>query len=776
MKNLLKYMLIAGVTLGVASCEREPLMSGGGEGAVNFSIDYSTTTASRADDQSDFTPEKLKVRIYRPEGTDDQVLIRRYTSMEEIPTPLYLVAGEYSVLVEAGDKSNTAFVEEDEDARKLKLCYEGRKDFTVAPKSNTNIDVVCPTINVRANLLFDTADSQKDATGRRIHENRMISDVKITVAALTTDAANVADLTAAITEAEAPMLTFTQFEKTVDANGLATASGYFLLPEGVETLVWAFEGTHETDGRIARVGTISDVKPAHAYKTSFYYTRTPDGYAAVQVEIDDDTENFEDDWYFKPQPEITGSGIDAADVNTYTEGSDVVLTCESINDLVTLSLGGVEFFKDGAVVADAITGVSCVKNEATKVTITLSEAYFDTLNGGVQTLSFGMQDAGSSEVYAQHVEFRKQGLVADEVTADLWANTATFKALVQSSVSKVEIRYRKEGASDWNTLTAVAGTTADGFTTYTAASTAGWIESTNGNNHKVYKPDMTKSIFANNRYEYQLLFDGVAEGPTVVYAPTTSQSIPYATFEDSSLACYGNDTGVAPFWGSGNNSFTNDDPLCRFATYSGMQGIGCAQLSSCAAGAFGITMLAAGNLFTGTFNKPSTTGTVRFGVKYNWEARPTALKLKFWGDLGTVDRDDKDAGKIADGQPDEASILVAIVDWSARHEVTSGTGNPTGMWSPEDGVNAVSEGQIIGYGVAYPTGKSTHTGMVDYEVPIVYYNTTNKPSANYTLVISAATSRYGDYMNGCSDSNMYIDDIRWSYAAEFEQTFANTTY
>lgn len=763
MKTLLKYMLIAGVTLGVASCEREPLMSGGGEGAVNFSIDYSTTTASRADDQSDFTPEKLKVRIYRPEGADDQVLIRRYTSMEEIPTPLYLVAGEYSVLVEAGDKSNTAFVEEDEDARKLKLCYEGRKDFTVAPKSNTDIDVVCPTINVRANLLFDTADSQKDATGRRIHENRMISDVKITVAALTTDAANVADLTAAITEAEAPMLTFTQFEKTVDANGLATASGYFLLPEGVTTLVWAFEGTHETDGRIARVGTISDVKPAHAYKTSFYYTRTPDGYAAVQVEIDETTENFEDDWYFKPQPEITGSGIDAAGVNTYTEGSDVVLTCESINDLVTLSLGGVEFFKDGAVVADAITGVSCVKNEATKVTITLSEAYFDTLNGGVQTLSFGMQDAGSSEVYAQHVEFRKQGLVADEVTADLWANTATFKALVQSSVSKVEIRYRKEGASDWNTLTAVAGTTADGFTTYTAASTAGWIESTNGNNHKVYKPDMTKSIFANNRYEYQLLFDGVAEGPTVVYAPTTSQSIPYATFEDSSLACYGNDTGIAPFWGSGNNSYTPS--LCTFSSYDGNQGVACPKLAAGLGGIPGVfELLAAGNLFTGTFNKPSTTGTVAFGVKYNWEARPTSFKMKYWGSIGTVDRVDKSSFEIlSKGEADQASILVAIVDWSERHKVTSGTGDPTGMWSPEDGANAVSEGKIIGYGVAYPTGQTAGSSMVEMQIDLYYYDTTTKPSANYTLVISCATSRYGDYMNGCSTNVMYVDDFRWGY-------------
>lgn len=762
MNNLLKYMLIAGVTLGVVSCEREPLMSGGSEGAVNFSIDYSTTTASRADDQSDFTPEKLKVRIYRPEGTDDQVLIRRYTSMEEIPTPLYLVAGEYSVLVEAGDKSNAAFVEEDEDARRLKLCYEGRKDFTVAPKSNTDIDVVCPTINVRANLLFDTADSQKDATGRRIHENRMISDVKIMVAALTTDAANVADLTAAITEAEAPMLTFTQFEKTVDANGLATASGYFLLPEGVETLVWAFEGTHETDGRIARVGTISDVKPAHAYKTSFYYTRTPDGYAAVQVEIDDDTENFEDDWYFKPQPEITGSGIDAAGVNTYTEGSDVVLTCESINDLVTLSLGGVEFFKDGAVVANAITGVSCEKDEVTKVTITLSEAYFDTLNGGVQTLSFGMQDAGSDEVYGQQLQFFKQGLVIDETAADFWLNTATFYAYITENVSKVQMRYRASGETVWNVVDAAnVGSTAT-HQLYAGNSVTGWIEEQNSKGYTQYAPDKTKSIFPANSYEVQLLLDDQPHGQITTYvAPSVDQPINDFSFENSGLSCWSQNNSDASFWGSGNNSFKKE--LCTQGSRAGQLGSACAKLKASET----LGMLAAGNLFTGQFDfdLASTSGTVSFGVKYNWVARPTAIKVRVWHNIGAVTTSTHahDA-TIPIDSPDQASIQAVVIDWHSQHQVTSGSGAPTGVWSPENGPDASpSSGKVIGYGVVYPEGTTSGDSMVEMVIPIKYYDTVTKPVGNYTLIISSATSRYGDYMNGCKNNEMYIDGFEWVY-------------
>ena len=235
------------------------------------------------------------------------------------------------------------------------------------------------------------------------------------------------------------------------------------MPEGVTTLVWAFEGEHETDGAIARMGTIRDVEAAHAYKVAFHYTRTPDGYAKVEVEVDDSVEVLDDKWYFKPQPEISGAGIDAAGINRYAEGSTVTLVCESINDLTTLSLGGVNFFENGAPVEGAIAGVSCVKNEATKVTITLAPTYFSTLNGGEQTLEFGMQDAGGADIYAQQIKFRKQGMLPEATTADLWKNTASFEALVDGDATNVKFQYRERGASEWNTVAATQQGTEEGF-------------------------------------------------------------------------------------------------------------------------------------------------------------------------------------------------------------------------------------------------------------------------------------------------------------------------
>ena len=49
-------------------------------------------------------------------------------------------------------------------------------------------------------------------------------------------------------------------------------------------------------------------------------------------------------------------------------------------------------------------------------------------------------------------------------------------------------------------------------------------------------------------------------------------------------------------------------------------------------------------------------------------------------------------------------------------------------------------------------------------LPIVYYEKTDTPpSANYTLVISTATSFLGDYLTGCTTNKLWVDDFKWVY-------------
>lgn len=740
MKKITQYICIAGAAILAAACDNS-LPSTEGEGAVTFDIDLSAETRG-VDADGNFVPDELLVRIYSVSGTGDdeqRSLIRRYTSMDEIPSPLYLVAGSYAVKVEAGDESNTAFVEpadENNDGieRKEKLCFAGEKTFNIVAGATSNIEVECPTQNVKAGIVFDTQSTA--------NENSLLTNVKIQLAAMTSTATDVAGF--ATDAAKAPKLEFT-----------GSGTGYFLMPEGVNTLVWAFQATHPDDSAVAKVGTISNVEAGKYYKVNFNYSKTPDGYADIKVIVDKNVDEWEDEFNFKPQPEITSTDIDVAGENIY-KGETVNLKCESINDLNSISLDGTAIFTNGEPVSNALTGVTVTKGtEATKVTITLTADYFATLAGANQALQFEVTDKENGDC-KQEILFKKRGLLPEEATCDLWANTATLKAFVpEESVTAVQIQYRKKGTETWNSVNATKGEN----NVWSATTAAKWSENTTVNSgYTVYVPDTNQGIFANNTYEYQLVVDNTA-GDKAELKTTTSQTIPYGDFEDSSLSCWTVNNSSAPYWGSGNNDIMSAlKTLCSQVQFNGNEGQYCAKLDAKYS-----VMFAAGNLFTGQFSMKGTTGTVSFGIKYNWDARPTALKLKLYHNIGTVDYDTH-AAKIGIDEADQASVYMAIVDWGSQHKVSSGTSDPTGVWSVEDGPNAVSEGKIIGYGVIYPKGKTDGDSMVDTEIPIYYYDNVTKPSSNnYTLIIAASTSRYGDYMNGCSSNEMYVDDFQWVY-------------
>lgn len=225
---------------------------------------------------------------------------------------------------------------------------------------------------------------------------------------------------------------------------------------------------------------------------------------------------------------------------------------------------------------------------------------------------------------------------------------------------------------------------------------------------------------------------------------------------EGSLSCFTTDNKTTTTWGSGNNTMKKN--LCNAGSFTGMGGSQCAKLS--ASKTLGI--LAAGNLFTGTFSMSGTTGTVSFGQKYNYTARPKSLKFKYHATVGAVDVNK--FGTIQTGEQDISTIYVAIVDWSARHVVTSGMSAPTGTWDPAAQTSLEGSGAIIAYGVMDITSTTSGDAMVEGEIPLRYFSTdTAAPAGNYTLVISCATSKYGDYMNGCSTNVLYVDDFTWGY-------------
>lgn len=117
---------------------------------------------------------------------------------------------------------------------------------------------------------------------------------------------------------------------------------------------------------------------------------------------------------------------------------------------------------------------------------------------------------------------------------------------------------------------------------------------------------------------------------------------------------------------------------------------------------------------------------------------------------------------LAKGEQDKARIFVCIIDWDAPHNVSTGLSNPKGIWDPETTTNP-GEGNIIGYGSLFIDKDTEGNSMVDAKLKINYYDKETKPSKAYKLLISCATSAYGDYMNGCKSNVMYVDDFEWVY-------------
>ena len=210
MKKILPYVLSCLMLLGASCAEDDAPV--GGEGVVNFRIE-TTSAATRGE----YDPlDDLLIRIYKADGG----LIRRYTSLDDMPENLYLVAGGYKITVEAGNWN---------PATRTEKSYRGEKDFTVLAQQVITERVVCPTVNTGVRVSFDQSVADK-------------FDLSACVYVSASDRFELAAIN------EVPTLRF-------DLADPSAATGYFILPEGVSNLSWGFygEGTRTSPFRSKRL-------------------------------------------------------------------------------------------------------------------------------------------------------------------------------------------------------------------------------------------------------------------------------------------------------------------------------------------------------------------------------------------------------------------------------------------------------------------------------------------------------------------------------------------
>ena len=679
-----KILSLLSVVLVLASCSKDKDMETSvqyaGEGAVKMSV---ALAADVADDQT------ISIKIYKVDDLGERQLVRRYTSLNDVPDYLSLLADDYVAVVEVGEKRVASFDEK---------CYRGETEFTISGGNVENVTVDCQLLSTIAAVEYDATIAEKLSAGY----NTIIA---------------VADSYDA------------QAVKTGDVHSLKyteSKEGYYLMPEAQTTLAWHFEGKHPAEGDIVAEGVIENVKASAKYTVKLKYSKDADGMLVISATVDETIEEFDDNISFSPDPTIVGDGFAIENVQSSVSGALTYNVAALANiKIMKLTADNVTF----DLLSADVDGVTVVKTDDLNYKITIDEAFFVNVPGGQSAITFYIEDVDGGKL-TKDVVYDAQGVMPlTSSDYDLWTGDVTFSANVLSSASSVKIAYRLAGG-EWSELTA----TAAGEGVYTASATG---------------------FAAEKQYEYKLILDSATKGKALNYATEAGSQVPNSDMEqwyqNGSAAYYPFLQGAQAFWLTGNDGSQKANINLTVPSTDvrpGSTGTYSAYLQSVKAAVGGIGKFAAGNLFTGTFSMKGLNGMVGFGRDFTFNAKPKSFSVWLKNKAGNIN---ENSGSPASGL-DVNQVMVILTTWDEAHIVdTSNTDTfiSYDMLGTMEGV------------VAYGTYRTQETKETWYEQTIdLTYVSDVKPTK---VVISFASSAYGDYFCGSTESYMYVDDMRFNY-------------
>lgn len=347
---------------------------------------------------------------------------------------------------------------------------------------------------------------------------------------------------------------------------------------------------------------------------------------------------------------------------------------------------------------------------------------------------------------------------------EIWAARATVHADVdptENAGATVQFAYTADG-STWTTVDGVND--AEGT----------WMAELTG-------------LTPATEYTYRLLINGEQAGEDRTLTTEAAPALPNGSFEYVSKvagqdyykfydpAC-GVEEGSYMFWGSGNgegsegvNGSANMGIVITTVDNSdkidGNQSVLCRNSSI-------VGMLTAGNLFTGQFAGLVGTsgGKVNFGRP--WTSRPTALKIHAKYSTGKFNIiNNKELG-VTESDYDRAQIKVAIGTWDYKKyggtkesPVHINTTDASTFVDFYTDASTIANGDIIIYNDGYVVNNgekvtATTSGWIEYIIPLDYRQLTTYPTH---IVISCATSQFGDYFTGYDGGKLWIDAAELIY-------------
>lgn len=323
-------------------------------------------------------------------------------------------------------------------------------------------------------------------------------------------------------------------------------------------------------------------------------------------------------------------------------------------------------------------------------------------------------------------------------------------------VQQTEVLVATDAVDAWSCVIWAYGSCQEGMTggfRYRKAGDDAWIDVDksfvvqNGGSFSCHIPHLEPLT------EYEVMAVGDGENGNVMNATTQPTAvIPDAGFDEwwlnGKIWCPWNENGER-FWDTGNTGAatlgnSNVQPSDYTPTGQGQS----AELKTVFVGLFGIGKLAAGSIYTGSFQKvDGTNGILDFGRP--WSLRPTRLRGYYQYKTAPIDYASTEWEALK-GVPDSCHIYVALTDWTAPYEIRT---NPKNRQLFDKNAD-----YVIGYGELIFGG--TMDDYQEFTIDIKYKSTSKVPSY---LQITAAASKYGDFFTGGTGAVLYVDDFSFDY-------------
>ena len=583
MRKIFNFIVCASFALISAACSNQAdqsLEMAENEGVLALNIDFESTRAE-LDANAEF-----ELKIYRYTANQEKELVRKYTSITEVPQYIWLIKDNYCAQVKIGTKVLASFTDK---------YYTGTADFAITAGSVANVTVECEMVNVPVAVAYDTTVA-KHFTGEYYTYVSLADSFNL-------DAAKAGSV---------PTLKYTD-----------SAEGYFLMPEGATKLSWYFYGT---DGQtpVTTSGVIENIEPQKLYTLKFKYSKDAPGGLTIVATVDTSVEHRNDKVAFSPDPTVKGVGFDVKTPYNYLSGTRTynVVALDTIKSL-NITYGETTY----DLINSTYEGIAVTKVSAKEYSVALSEQFFANLYGGAQTFAFRVKDASGGVGYQECV-YNIQGILPINAY-DLWFNTADFSAY--SFSGDITIGYRLNGG-EWKQLAVSAAGAAN---TYNASATDFAAGQTYEYALFAAGAQVGKSMTINTPAGSQIPESGFEVWNTAsdkAMCPAADLgAIYWDTGNHATADLVGKQLTVA-----------SDD------VRPGSTGTKSAYMKSIKATVpvINIGKFAAGNLFVGRFVKiDGTGGIVEFGRTFDFTARPKALRFWMKNNEGDINEGSHTTGK-----------------------------------------------------------------------------------------------------------------------------------